>query len=85
MIILSGPSGPKFMADAFVVSEKVGDGGPGELVRFGEMAKERSERALGMLMRARMASSSSSSVKMKEERSRGMVSTQARVRLYGPN
>ena len=45
MIILSGPWGPKFMADALVVSEKVGDGGPGDAGRFGVMAKVRSERA----------------------------------------
>lgn len=30
VIILSGPSGPKFIADAFVASEKVGEGGPGD-------------------------------------------------------
>lgn len=49
MIILSGPSGPKFIADAFVVSENVGDGGPGEAARLGEMASVRSERARGMI------------------------------------
>lgn len=48
MIILSGPSGPKFIADALVVSENVGDGGPGEAVRLGEIASVRSERARGM-------------------------------------
>lgn len=48
MIILSGPSGPKFIADAFVVSENVGDGGPGEAVRLGEIASVRSERARGI-------------------------------------
>jgi hypothetical protein len=45
-MILSGPFGPKFIADAFVVSEKVGDGGPGDIVRLGVIANERSERAL---------------------------------------
>lgn len=53
MIILSGPSGPKFIADAFVVSENVGDGGPGEDLRFGEIARERSERALCMFVGTR--------------------------------
>ena len=34
-MIFSGPSTPKLMADAWVVSENVGDGGPGE-EGFGE-------------------------------------------------
>ena len=29
MIIFSGPSEPKFICDACVASERVGDGGPG--------------------------------------------------------
>lgn len=51
VIILSGPLIPKFMADTFVASEKVGEGGrgPGEAGRLvGEMAIERSERGRGM-------------------------------------
>ena len=47
--IFSGPSGPKFIADAFVVSEKVGEGGPGEVVRRREMVSERRERARGIV------------------------------------
>lgn len=50
MIILSGPLGPKFMADAFVVSVNVGEGGPGDATRLGEMAKERRERARGIVI-----------------------------------
>ena len=49
MIILSGPFGPKFIADAFVVSEKVGDGGPEEAGGRGLIANERRERALGIV------------------------------------
>ena len=49
-MIFSGPSGPKFMADAFVVSEKVGEGGPGEVFLRRWMARERRERARGMLV-----------------------------------
>ncbi len=49
VIILSGPLGPKFMADALVVSENVGEGGPGDVGRFDEIARERNERARGML------------------------------------
>lgn len=30
VIILSGPPAPKFICDAFVVSESVGDGGPAD-------------------------------------------------------
>lgn len=37
------------MADAFVVSEKVGEGGPEETGGRGLMAKERRERALGIV------------------------------------
>lgn len=50
MIIFSGPSGPKFMADALVVSENVGEGGPGEVFRRLEMVRERRERARGIVV-----------------------------------
>ena len=50
MIILLGPFGPKSMAEALVASENVGDGGPGDVARFGERANERSERARGMVV-----------------------------------
>jgi hypothetical protein len=44
------------MADAFVASEKVGEGGPwpklGCLFIFEEMERVRSERGLGMVFRA---------------------------------
>ena len=36
-----------------VVSEKVGDGGPGEVFRRLEMVRDRSERARGMLVGSR--------------------------------
>jgi hypothetical protein len=37
------------MADAFVASENVGEGGPGDEVRLvGEIASERRERGRGM-------------------------------------
>ena len=49
MIIFSGPSGPKLSMDAFVVSVNVGDGGPGDISRFGERACVRSERTRGMV------------------------------------
>ena len=49
MIILSGPLGPKFMADALVVSVKVGDGGPEDTGGRGLIANERRERALGIV------------------------------------
>lgn len=42
-MIFSGPSTPKLTAEAWVVSENVGDGGPGEVERFGESNKLRSE------------------------------------------
>lgn len=42
-MIFSGPSTPKLMAEACVVSENVGDGGPGEVERFGDSAILRSE------------------------------------------
>ena len=52
VIIFSGPSDPKFIADAFVASEKVGEGGPwagfGCLLIFEETERVRSERGLGM-------------------------------------
>lgn len=56
MIIFSGPSGPKFIAETLVVSEKVGDGGPGEVFRRFEMVSDRSERARGMLVGSRYGS-----------------------------
>lgn len=49
-MIFSGPLTPKFIADAFVASENVGDGGPGDVVALGgEMARVRRERGRGML------------------------------------
>lgn len=54
-MIFSGPSDPKFIADAFVASEKVGEGGPRVelecLFAFEEMERVRSERGLGMVCR----------------------------------
>lgn len=35
-MIFRGPSGPKFNTDALVVSVNVGEGGPGDISRFGE-------------------------------------------------
>lgn len=44
-MIFAGPSAPKFIAEAWVASEKVGEGGPGEEVGFEEPnASGRSER-----------------------------------------
>jgi len=44
-MIFAGPSAPKFIAEAWVVSEKVGEGGPGEEAGFEEPnASVRSER-----------------------------------------
>jgi hypothetical protein len=34
VMILAGPFSPKFIADTLVVSENVGEGGPGEAFRF---------------------------------------------------
>jgi hypothetical protein len=50
-MIFSGPFGPKFIADAFVASENVGEGGLGEVaVRLGgEIARDRRERARGIV------------------------------------
>ena len=36
MIIFSGPFEPKFIAEACVASEKVGEGGPGDMFRWPE-------------------------------------------------
>ena len=55
MMILSGPLGPKFMADALVASENVGDGGPGDFVLLAERVSERRERAAGMTVVTGMA------------------------------
>lgn len=42
------------MAEAWVASEKVGEGGPGEVERFGDSARLRSKRfLLGMTVAAR--------------------------------
>ena len=48
-MILSGPSGPKLRAEGFVASEKVGEGGPGDIVRFEVIARDRRERARGIV------------------------------------
>lgn len=45
VIILSGPSGPKLRAEAFVASEKVGEGGPGDMGRLEVVTRDRRERA----------------------------------------
>jgi hypothetical protein len=34
VMIFAGPFSPKFIADTLVVSENVGEGGPGEAFRF---------------------------------------------------
>ena len=47
MMILSGPLGPKFMADACVTSEKVGDGGSGEDLIFEPKLKVRARSERG--------------------------------------
>ena len=38
VMIFSGPPGPKSRTEAFVVSVKVGEGGPGDISRLGERA-----------------------------------------------
>lgn len=43
VIIFEGPLAPKFTADTCVVSENVGDGGPGEVCRLELKDKERSD------------------------------------------
>ena len=45
VIILSGPSGSKLRAEAFVASEKVGEGGPGDMGRLEVVTRDRRERA----------------------------------------
>lgn len=50
VIILSGPSGPKLRADGLVASEKVGEGGPGDIVRLDEIANDLRERARGIVV-----------------------------------
>jgi hypothetical protein len=46
-MIFSGPPGPNMTADALVASEKVGEGGPGDELRFViPKASSRSERDL---------------------------------------
>lgn len=51
-MIFAGPFSPKFTADTLVVSVNVGEGGPGEMVRFGwefvDNAKGRRGRDLGI-------------------------------------
>ena len=57
VIIFSGPFAPKFNADAFVASEKVGEGGPGDAVRLvGAMARDWRERARGIVFQPSMVS-----------------------------
>ncbi len=52
VMIFAGPCSPRFTADALVVSEYVGEGGPGEALRFPcgfvAIAKGRSGRDLGI-------------------------------------
>ena len=52
-MILAGPFGPKFMAEACVVSEKVGEGGLGEELRLlgvKEKVRKERERLEGMVV-----------------------------------
>lgn len=54
MIIFSGPSGPKFIAEALVASEKVGEGGALDelcLLAFDETVSVRRDRGPGILSR----------------------------------
>jgi hypothetical protein len=52
VMIFAGPFSPKFIADMFVVSENVGEGGPGEAFRFAwgfvAIARARRDRDFGM-------------------------------------
>lgn len=48
-MIFSGPPGPKFIAEALVVSENVGEGGPGDFVLLPDIVRERNERAEGIV------------------------------------
>jgi hypothetical protein len=48
-MILAGPFGPKFIAEAWVVSENVGEGGLGEALRLME-PKEKGERLGAMVV-----------------------------------
>ena len=54
-MIFSGPLAPKFIAEAFVASENVGEGGPWPvfvcLFACEERESVRSERGLGMMFR----------------------------------
>ena len=51
VMILAGPWSPKFIADAWVVSENVGDGGPEVKLRFvlEGVNRERRSRVRGMV------------------------------------
>lgn len=48
VMIFAGPFGPKSIAETFVASENVGDGGVGDTFRLDEMARERRDLARGM-------------------------------------
>ena len=48
-MILAGPFGPKFIADAWVASENVGEGGLGEAFRLME-PKEKVREPLGAIV-----------------------------------
>jgi hypothetical protein len=50
VMILEGPSSPRFTADALVVSVNVGEGGPGEALRFpcGVVAIVKGRRGRGL-------------------------------------
>jgi hypothetical protein len=52
VIIFAGPCSPRFTADTLVVSENVGEGGPGEALRFPcefvVIAKGRRDRDFGI-------------------------------------
>ena len=48
-MILFGPLAPKFIADTFVASENVGEGGPGDIVRLLELKENTLRRDRGRL------------------------------------
>lgn len=58
MMIFAGPFSPKWTADAFVVSEYVGEGGPGDAFRFAcefvATARGRKGRGLGIIIIERL-------------------------------
>lgn len=51
-MILAGPFGPKFIAEAWVASENVGEGGLGEALRLMEPKEKVRERLGAMVVEA---------------------------------